>query len=81
MVELSLNEEERFLNLVRNISRLRHPNIVTLLGYCAEYGQHLLVYEYVKNFSLDDALHSPGNKPLSWALRLRIALGVARGLK
>ncbi|XP_027174137.1 protein STRUBBELIG-RECEPTOR FAMILY 2 [Coffea eugenioides] len=79
-VELSLHEEEQFLNVVRNASRLRHPNIVTLLGYCMEHGQHLLVYEYVRNLSLDDALHCTEYTPLSWDLRLRIALGVARGV-
>ncbi|KAL3534204.1 hypothetical protein ACH5RR_002665 [Cinchona calisaya] len=79
-VQLSLHEEEQFLNVVRNASRLRHPNIVTLLGYCMEHGKHLLVYEYVRNLSLDDALHSTGYTPLSLGLRLRIALGVARGV-
>ncbi|CAA2938535.1 STRUBBELIG-RECEPTOR FAMILY 2 [Olea europaea subsp. europaea] len=79
-VPLSIIEEEEFLDVIRNISRLRHPNIVTLLGYCTEHGQHLLVYEYIRNFSLDEALHSVTYKPLSWGLRIRIALGVARAL-
>ncbi|CAI9097402.1 OLC1v1033817C1 [Oldenlandia corymbosa var. corymbosa] len=80
MVELSLNEEERFLNVVRQVAKLRHPNVVTLLGYCTEHGSHHLVYEYVRNFSLDEALHDSGSTPLAWGLRLRIALGIARGI-
>lgn len=81
MVSLSFNEEEQFLEVVWAASRLRHPNIVSLVGYCVEHGQHLLVYEYVRNLSLDDALHSRAYKPLSWGLRLQIAFGVAQALK
>lgn len=80
-VVLSLTEEEQFLDVIRNAARLRHPNIVTLLGYCLEHGQHLLVYEYVRNLTLDEALHANAYLPLSWGLRLRIALGVARALE
>ncbi|CAI9761141.1 unnamed protein product [Fraxinus pennsylvanica] len=79
-VPLSIIEEEEFLDVIRNASRLRHSNIVTLLGYCMEHGQHLLVYEYIRNFSLDKALHCITYKPLSWGLRVRIALGVAQAL-
>ncbi|KAE9466005.1 hypothetical protein C3L33_02081, partial [Rhododendron williamsianum] len=79
-VVLSHNEEEQFLDVIWNAARLRHPNIVTLLGYCLEHGQHLLVYEYVRNLTLDDALHSDAYMTLSWGQRLRIALGVARAL-
>ncbi|PSS01834.1 Protein STRUBBELIG-RECEPTOR FAMILY 2 like [Actinidia chinensis var. chinensis] len=79
-VTLSLHEEEQFLDVIWNAARLRHPNIVTLLGYCFERGQHLLVYECVRNLTLDDALHCEAYLPLSWGLRLKIALGVARAL-
>ncbi|KAF3442623.1 hypothetical protein FNV43_RR16539 [Rhamnella rubrinervis] len=81
MVSMSFNEEEQFLEVVWNASRLRHPNVVSLIGYCVEHGQHLLVYEYVRNLSLDDALHSKEYKPLSWGVRLQIALGVAQALE
>ncbi|XP_024968689.1 protein STRUBBELIG-RECEPTOR FAMILY 2 [Cynara cardunculus var. scolymus] len=80
MVVLSLLEEQQFLEVIWNASRLRHPNIIHLHGYCTEQGQHMLVYEYVRNLSLDDALHSDTYVPLSWGLRLRIALGIARAL-
>ncbi|EXB93649.1 Protein STRUBBELIG-RECEPTOR FAMILY 2 [Morus notabilis] len=79
-VTLSFKEEEQFLDVVWTVSRLKHPNIVQLIGYCVEHGQHLLVYEYVRSLSLDVALHSSEYKSLSWGLRLQIALGVAQAL-
>ncbi|TXG57701.1 hypothetical protein EZV62_015530 [Acer yangbiense] len=80
MVSLSFHEEEQFMDVIRTSSQLRHPNIVSLIGFCAEHGQHILVYEYVRNLSLDDALHNEEYKPLSWSIRLHIALGIARAL-
>ncbi|KAI9127598.1 hypothetical protein K1719_000591 [Acacia pycnantha] len=80
---LSLQEEDNFLEAVSNMSRLRHPNIVTLAGYCAEHGQRLLVYEYIGNGNLHDMLHfaEDSSKALSWNARVRIALGTARALE
>ncbi|XVE87737.1 hypothetical protein DITRI_Ditri19aG0011800 [Diplodiscus trichospermus] len=80
---LSLQEEDNFLEAVSNMSRLRHPNIVTLAGYCAEHGQRLLVHEYIGNGSLHDMLHfsDDGSKTLSWNARVRVALGTARALE
>ncbi|KAL0404981.1 UNVERIFIED_CONTAM: protein STRUBBELIG-RECEPTOR FAMILY 2 [Sesamum radiatum] len=80
IVPLSIIEEQQFLHAIRNASRLRHPNIVTLVGYCMEHGQHLVVYEFIRNFSLNEALHSVVCKQLSWSLRLKIALGIGRAL-
>ncbi|KAJ8448153.1 hypothetical protein Cgig2_031877 [Carnegiea gigantea] len=80
MVSLSLYEEERFLDVVRVASRLKHPHIVRLVGYCVEHGQHLLVYEYVRNLTLDEALHCEFFLPLTWGIRIQIAIGVARAL-
>lgn len=80
MMTLYFNEEQ-FLDVICTGSRLRHPNIVSLIGYCLEYGQHLLVYQYIQNLSLDDALHSSAYKPLSWGVRLQIAVGIAQALK
>lgn len=80
---LSLQEEDNFLEAVSNMSRLRHPNIVTLVGYCAEHGQRLLVYEYVGNGNLHDLLHfaEDRSKTLNWNARVRVALGTARALE
>ncbi|XP_030971468.1 protein STRUBBELIG-RECEPTOR FAMILY 8 isoform X2 [Quercus lobata] len=80
---LSLQEEDNFLEAISNMSHLRHPNVVTLAGYCAEHGQRLLVYEYVGNGSLHDILHfaEDSSKTLTWNARVRIALGTARALE
>ncbi|XWS15538.1 hypothetical protein CRYUN_Cryun34aG0008600 [Craigia yunnanensis] len=80
---LSLQEEDNFLEAVSNMSRLSHPNIVTLAGYCAEHGQRLLVYEYIGNGSLHDMLHFADDcsKTLSWNARVKVALGTARVLE
>ncbi|PON90594.1 Tyrosine-protein kinase [Trema orientale] len=80
---LSLQEEDNFLEAVSNMSRLRHPNMVSLAGHCAEHGQHLLVYEYVGNGSLHDMLQfsEDGSKILTWNARVRVALGTARALE
>ncbi|XP_057961551.1 protein STRUBBELIG-RECEPTOR FAMILY 8 isoform X2 [Malania oleifera] len=79
---LSLQEEDNFLEAVSNMSRLRHPNIVALIGYCAEHGQRLLVYEYIGFGNLHDILHfSDDGKILTWNKRVRIALGTARALE
>ncbi|CAH9117869.1 unnamed protein product [Cuscuta europaea] len=73
--------DEQLLDMIRTSSRLRHPNIMTLIGYTVEVGGHcILVYEYVRNVSLYDALHNEACMTLPWNLRLRVALGVARAL-
>ncbi|KAI3802799.1 hypothetical protein L1987_30942 [Smallanthus sonchifolius] len=72
-----------FIDMVSDVSRLRHPNITELIGYCSEHGQHLLVYEFFKNGSLYEFLHLTDeySKPLIWNTRVKIALGAARALE
>ncbi|MFS7950102.1 putative non-specific protein-tyrosine kinase RLK-Pelle-LRR-V family [Helianthus anomalus] len=81
---LSGDMSENFIDIVSDISRLRHPNVTELVGYCCEHGQHLLVYEFIKNGSLYDFLHLSdeyNSKPLTWNNRVKIALGAARALE
>ncbi|XP_047307764.1 protein STRUBBELIG-RECEPTOR FAMILY 8 [Impatiens glandulifera] len=80
---LSLQEEDNFIEAVSNMSRLRHPNIVMLVGYCVEHGQRLLVHDFVGNGSLHDMLHfaDERSKTLNWNARVRVALGTARALE
>lgn len=78
-----VQNEDDFLSIVASISRLRHSNITELVGYCAEHGQRLLVYEYVTKGTLNETLHSAeeNTKRLSWNQRVKIALGAARALE
>lgn len=79
----SRQKDHDFIELVNNIDRIRHVNIVELVGYCSEHGQRLLVYEYCSNGTLQDALHSDDEykKKLSWNTRMRMALEAARALE
>ncbi|KAK7302727.1 hypothetical protein RJT34_13623 [Clitoria ternatea] len=74
---------EQFLQLVTSVSKIQHANIARLIGYCAEYSQRLLVYEYCSNGTLHDALHGDGEHciKLPWNARIRVALGAARALE
>ncbi|KAF5791140.1 putative transferase, protein kinase RLK-Pelle-RLCK-VIIa-2 family [Helianthus annuus] len=67
---------------VNFLGRLSHPNVVKLLGYCREDRDLLLVYEFMQKGSLENHLFRRGSavQPLSWNLRLKIAIGAARGL-
>uniref|UniRef100_A0A0E0H3E1 Protein kinase domain-containing protein n=1 Tax=Oryza nivara TaxID=4536 RepID=A0A0E0H3E1_ORYNI len=74
---------DAFLELVVNISELTHPNILGLVGYCAEFDQRLLVYEHCSKMTLHDELHyaDDSNKGLSWNARLQVAVGAAKALQ
>lgn len=78
-----LQGDKEFLVEVLMLSLLRHPNLVNLIGYCAEGDQRLLVYEYMQQGSLEDHLHylAPDQKPLDWNTRMTIAAGAAKGLE
>ncbi|TVU49216.1 hypothetical protein EJB05_00514, partial [Eragrostis curvula] len=65
---------------VRIISRLRHRNLVQLIGWCHGGGQLLLVYELMPNGSLDAHLHGVGAPPLPWPRRHEIVLGIASAI-
>ncbi|XP_008443626.2 probable LRR receptor-like serine/threonine-protein kinase RFK1 isoform X1 [Cucumis melo] len=71
-----------FLNEIGMISCLQHPNLVKLHGCCIEGDQLLLVYEYLENNSLARALFGPDRSRLNlgWPTRLRICIGIAKGL-
>jgi tRNA A-37 threonylcarbamoyl transferase component Bud32 len=62
------------------LCKIRHCNIVNLLGYCSEMGERLLVYEYMPHGTLHDHLHG-GLSPLNWGLRLKISMQAAKGLE
>lgn len=68
---------------VFTIDQLVHLMFVSLIGYCADGDQSLLVYEYLPFGSLEDHLLDllPDKKPLDWNTRMKIAAGAARGLE
>ncbi|KAK7321721.1 hypothetical protein VNO77_32609 [Canavalia gladiata] len=70
-----------FCREVRVLSCAQHRNVVLLIGFCIEGNLRLLVYEYICNGSLDLCLHGDESMPLDWNSRLKIAIGVARGLR
>ncbi|KAG5522828.1 hypothetical protein RHGRI_034843 [Rhododendron griersonianum] len=71
---------------METLSKLKHPNIVTILGYCATGSDRLLIYEYIEKGSLDQWLLDTTSEaarsrpPLSWETRVNIIRGVASGL-
>ncbi|XP_056175532.1 probable LRR receptor-like serine/threonine-protein kinase RFK1 isoform X2 [Syzygium oleosum] len=71
-----------FLNEIGMISCLQHPNLVKLHGCCIEGDQLLLVYEYMEKNSLSRVMFGPQNYrlQLDWPTRLKICIGVAKGL-
>ncbi|KAL0857960.1 hypothetical protein Bca101_063114 [Brassica carinata] len=74
---------KEFIVEVLMLSLLHHKHLVNLIGYCADGDQRLLVYEYMSRGSLEDHLLDlkPGQVPLDWDTRIRIALGAAMGLE
>ncbi|XP_065875654.1 L-type lectin-domain containing receptor kinase IX.1-like [Euphorbia lathyris] len=72
--------KKEYVSEVKIISRLRHRNLVQLIGWCHERGELLLVYEYMPNGSLDSHLFGRGKTSLIWSIRYKIALGLASAL-
>ncbi|XP_038907096.1 U-box domain-containing protein 33-like isoform X2 [Benincasa hispida] len=73
------NPEDEFQREVDVLSKLRHPNIATLIGVCPE--ACILVYDYFPNGNLEDRLACKDNSsPLSWKTRIRIATELCSAL-
>ncbi|KAG9446471.1 hypothetical protein H6P81_012599 [Aristolochia fimbriata] len=68
---------------IQTVGHIRHRNLLPLLAHVARPDCHYLVYEYMKNGSLQDFLNevSAGRRELEWAARHRIACGIAAGLE
>ncbi|KAI3817632.1 hypothetical protein L1987_11428 [Smallanthus sonchifolius] len=79
-----LQGHKEWITEVNVLGFVDHPNLVKLIGYCAEDDergiQRLLVYEYMPNRSVQDHLSSRVQTPIPWSTRLRIAQDAARGL-
>ncbi|XP_022854237.1 leucine-rich repeat receptor-like serine/threonine-protein kinase BAM3 [Olea europaea var. sylvestris] len=76
-----INSHDRgFRAEIRTLGNIRHRNIVKLLAFCSNKDTNLLVYEYMRNGSLGEALHGKKGGFLSWNIRYKIALDAAKGL-
>ncbi|XP_057523641.1 leucine-rich repeat receptor protein kinase HPCA1-like isoform X3 [Amaranthus tricolor] len=76
----SLQGALEFKTEIELLSRVHHKNVVNLVGFCYDKGEQMLIYEYVPNGSLREALSGKSGIQLNWTKRLKIALGAARGL-
>ncbi|KAL8208349.1 hypothetical protein R6Q57_007761, partial [Mikania cordata] len=62
------------------LGQLKHPNLVKLIGYCCEEEDRLLVYEFMARGSLENHLFKRISVCLPWGIRIKIAIGAAKGL-
>lgn len=74
--------ESQIVSELLALARMRHDNLIPLLGFCMENNERLLVYKHMSNGNLHDCLQPVQGeaKILEWPVRIKIAMGVARGL-
>nr|QJR84047.1 CARD1-like protein 2 [Phtheirospermum japonicum] len=70
-----------FKTEIELLSRVHHKNVVSLVGFCFDQGEQMLVYEYIANGTLKDSLSGKTGIRLDWMRRLKIGLGAAKGLQ
>lgn len=76
----SFQGHKEWLTEVTYLGQLHHENLVKLIGFCSEADNKLLVYEFMQRGSLENHLFKRGGQPISWVMRVNIAVDVAQGL-
>ncbi|XP_039146858.1 LOW QUALITY PROTEIN: probable receptor-like protein kinase At5g24010 [Dioscorea cayenensis subsp. rotundata] len=70
-----------FVNEINLLSKIRHRHLISIIGYCDEMGEMILVYEFMENGTLKYYLYGSTDLPcLSWKQRLQVCIGAARGM-
>ncbi|CAN6326117.1 unnamed protein product [Urochloa humidicola] len=76
----SLQGSLEFRTEIELLSRVHHKNVVSLVGFCLDQEEQILVYEYVPNGTLKESLTGKSGVRLDWRRRLRVVLGAAKGI-
>ncbi|KAK2993780.1 hypothetical protein RJ640_018070, partial [Escallonia rubra] len=78
----SKRSEKKFISEVMTIGRLRHSNLMPLIGFSIHLKERLLVYKYMQNGNLHEWLHpvEGDTNIMEWPVRVKIAVGLGRGL-
>ncbi|KAM0900335.1 hypothetical protein ACQ4PT_020705 [Festuca glaucescens] len=76
----SLQGNLEFRTEIELLSRVHHKNVVSLVGFCLDQGEQMLVYEYIPNGTLKESLTGKSGVRLDWKRRLRVILGAAKGI-
>uniref|UniRef100_A0A2P2KZW2 non-specific serine/threonine protein kinase n=2 Tax=Rhizophora mucronata TaxID=61149 RepID=A0A2P2KZW2_RHIMU len=77
-----LQGHREWLAEINYLGQLHHPNLVKLIGYCLEDDHRLLIYEFMLRGNVENHLFRRGSHfhPLSWNMRMKVALDAAKGL-
>lgn len=81
-IDDSPHNESQFVSELLALARIKHNNLITLLGFCMVESGRFLVYKHMSNGNLYECLHGVGDesKILQWSVRVKVGMGVARGL-